>query len=160
MERIFAKTFLLGILSLAFFSCDHEGPTVDSPSEKLPGNWGVCFDSSRCESVFDDGYMISDNFFSRVELSGYENTEYQSSECEKCAKTSLATWTYEIISKDAYTLQGDSISFSTDDGGEVSIKLSNPGRIVKARIHYKREDRDTVLTEYWTRLSGTFTLLN
>lgn len=159
MEHLPVKSFLIGLLSLAQSACDKEDHMGGPPSEKFPGNWGICFDSTRCESVLDDGYMISDESISKVELSGYENTEHQSAECGKCAKTGFTSWTYEPVTTDDYALKGDSISFSPDPGEEVTIKLSGSGRIVSARIRYKGEGVDTVTTEYWTRLSGAFTPL-
>lgn len=159
MELLTSKNVLLGLLSLALLACDKEEPLGGPPSEKFPGNWGVCFESTRCESVLDDGYMISEKSISKVELSGYEHTEHQSAECGKCVKTGFISWTYERVTTDVYSLQGDSISFTPGPGEEVTIKLSGSGRIVNARIHLRGNDVDTVMTEYWTRLAGTFTPL-
>lgn len=160
MKKLIVKTFLVGVFPLALSSCEKDGPTGGSPSEKFLGNWGICFDAVKCESVHDNGYRISADSIGKVELSGYENTEYQSAECGKCAKTTFTAWKYETLTMDDYSQQGDSISFSTESGEDITIRLLNSGRIVKASIHFKGDDADTVITEHWTRLSGTFTVLN
>jgi hypothetical protein len=160
MDNLMVKTFLLGVFSLALFACGEDGPTGDSPSEKFPGNWGICFDSVKCESVLDDGVRISADSISKVELSGFENTEFQSAECAKCAKRIFTSWKYETVTIDDYSLQGDSLSFSTVLGEDVTIRLLKSGRIVKASVHIKGRDVDTLSIQHWTRLSGTFTKLD
>lgn len=160
MERLIVKTFLVGAFSLVLLSCDENGPMEGNLPDNFVGNWGVCFDSVKCESILDDGYMISADSISKVELSGFENTEYQDSECEKCAKSNFESWKYEIITMDEYSLKGDTLSFSMASGGHAAVTFLNTGKIAKVSIHLKSGGMDTVLAEHWTRLSGSFSLLN
>src|SRR3712207_3481824 len=125
MESFTIKTFLFGLFSLTFFSCEKIGTSGSNPSENFLGTWGICFDSLQCESVLDDGCMITSDSISKVELSGYKNTEHQSIECKICAKSSFTSWKYKPVATEKYSQQGDSISFSTKLGEDVTITLLN-----------------------------------
>jgi hypothetical protein len=160
METPRIRTLLLAVFPLALLACDNSGPSDDPPSENLLGFWAPCFDSVKCRSVRDDAYRISADSIARVELSGFEHTEFASAECAKCAKTTVTAWKYETDTPYAYTRRGDSLSFSPATGETVTLMLSGPGKIKKASLHVKAQGRDTVLTAYWTRLSGTFTEFN
>lgn len=160
MENLFAKTFILGLFSLVLSSCDNDGPTGGVPAGKFEGYWGKCVDSVTCESVHDNGYRITADSIGQIELSGFENTEYQSAECAKCAKTNFTSWTYEFDQMYKYSVQGDSIVFGVGGGAEITIVFLNSGKIVKTTQQISGIGDNRVLTEYWTRLSGTFTVLN
>lgn len=160
MENFLAKAFILGLFSLVFCSCDNDGPTGGAPAGKFEGVWGKCVDSVNCESVRDNGYRITADSIGQIELSGFENTEYQSADCAKCAKTNFTSWTYEFDRMYKYSVQGDSIVFDVGGGAEITIVFLNTGKIVKNTQQITGIGVNTVLTEYWTRLSGTFTLLN